>query len=80
VPAKGLKVFAVIDHSAEASQAGLQLRETALVVFGDPPVGTPVMVAAPLVALYSPLKVPVWDGAGQAKATTAPPRSPRVTA
>ena len=41
----------------------MQLRETALVGFGDPPAGTPVMVAA----LYFPLKVPIWDGAGQAE-------------
>jgi uncharacterized protein (DUF302 family) len=54
VSAKGLKVFAVIDHSAEASQVGLQLRATTLVVFGDPPAGTPVMVAAPLAA-------PAWS-------------------
>lgn len=56
VSAKGLKVFAVIDHSAEASQVGLQLREPTLVVFGDPPAGTPVMVAVPLAVLDFPLK------------------------
>lgn len=67
VSAKGLKVFAVIDHSAEASQVGLQLRETTLVVFGDPPAGTPVMVAVPLAVLDFPLKVPdlARRGAGQ---------------
>ena len=67
VSAKGLKVFAVIDHSAEASQVGLRLREPTLVVFGDPPAGTPVMVAAPLAALDFPLKVPdrARRGAGQ---------------
>lgn len=65
--AKGLKVFAVIDHSAEASQVGLRLRKTTLVVFGDPPAGAPVMVAAPLAALDLPLKVPDRGrrGAGQ---------------
>jgi len=67
VSAKGLKVFAVIDHSAEASQVGLQLRETTLVVFGNPPAGTPVMVAAPLAALDLPLKVLVWMDNGQTK-------------
>ena len=61
--AKGLKVFAVIDQSDEARQAGLQLRETTLVIFGNPAAGTPVMDAAPLSALDLPLKVLVWaDG------------------
>jgi uncharacterized protein (DUF302 family) len=61
--AKGLKVFAVIDQSAEASQVGLSLRETTLVIFGSPASGTPVMVASPLSALDLPLKVLVWaDG------------------
>jgi len=67
--AKGLKVFAVIDQSAEASQVGLQLRETTLVLFGNPAAGTPVMVAAPLSALDLPLKVLVWDDGGQTKVT-----------
>ena len=65
--AKGLKVFAVIDQSAEASQVGLELRETTLVIFGSPAAGTPVMVAAPLSALDLPLKVLVWADGGQTK-------------
>jgi uncharacterized protein (DUF302 family) len=67
--AKGVKVFAVIDQTAEASQVGLQLRETTLVVFGNPAAGTPVMVAAPMSALDLPLKVLIWDDAGQTKVT-----------
>jgi uncharacterized protein (DUF302 family) len=67
--AKGMKVFAVIDQSAEASQAGLRLRETTLVMFGNPAAGTPVMAAEPLAALDLPLKVLVWDDAGQTKVT-----------
>ena len=67
--AKGLKVFAVIDQAAEARQVGLQLRETTLVLFGNPAAGTPVMVAAPLSALDLPLKVLIWDDAGQTKVT-----------
>jgi uncharacterized protein (DUF302 family) len=66
---KGLKVFAVIDQSAEASQVGMQLRETTLVLFGNPAAGTPVMVAVPLAALDLPLKVLIWDDAGQTKVT-----------
>ena len=64
---KGLKLFAVIDQSAEASAAGLTLRETVLVIFGNPAAGTPVMVAAPLAALDLPLKVVVWDDDGRTK-------------
>jgi uncharacterized protein (DUF302 family) len=67
--AKGLKVFAVIDQSAAASAVGMELRETTLVLFGNPAAGTPVMVAAPMSALDLPLKVLVWDDAGQTKVT-----------
>ena len=64
---RGMKLFAVIDQSAEARQAGLELRDTTLVIFGSPAAGTPVMVASPLAALDLPLKVVVWDDAGQTK-------------
>jgi len=57
---KGVKVFAVIDHSGEAAKAGLDLRDTKVVVFGSPAAGTPVMQAEPLAALDLPLKVLVW--------------------
>jgi uncharacterized protein (DUF302 family) len=67
--AKGVKVFAVIDQSAAAREAGLSLRETTLVIFGNPAAGTPVMAAAPLAALDLPLKVLVWDDGGQTKVT-----------
>ncbi len=61
--AKGMKVFAVIDQSEEARGAGLKLRDTTLVIFGNPAAGTPVMDAAPLSALDLPLKVLIWaDG------------------
>src|SRR5262245_60284553 len=67
--AKGMKVFAVIDQSAEASRVGMQLRETTLVLFGNPAAGTPVMAAVPLAALDLPLKVLVWADDGQTKVT-----------
>jgi uncharacterized protein (DUF302 family) len=71
--AKGMKVFAVIDHSGEARAAGLQLRDTKLVIFGSPQAGTPVMAAAPLAALDLPLKVLVWaDGERTQLSYTAP--------
>jgi uncharacterized protein (DUF302 family) len=66
---KGLKVFDLIDQRAEALKVGLDLRETTLVLFGSPAAGTPVMVAAPLSALDLPLKVLIWDDAGQTKVT-----------
>jgi uncharacterized protein (DUF302 family) len=73
VAAKGLKLFVVIDHSGEAVAAGLELRDTKVVIFGSPQAGTPVMAAHPLVALDLPLKVLVWDDGGQTKISyTAP--------
>jgi len=66
---RGMTVFAVIDQSAEASKAGLRLRETTLVLFGNPAAGTLVMDAAPLTALDLPLKVLIWADAGQTKVT-----------
>jgi uncharacterized protein (DUF302 family) len=70
---RGIKLFAVIDQSAEAGKAGLQLRETVLVIFGDPAVGTPVMVVSPLAALDLPLKVLIWADDGATKVSyTAP--------
>jgi uncharacterized protein (DUF302 family) len=65
--AKNVKLFSVIDQRAAAREAGLDLRETTLVIFGNPAAGTPVMDAAPLSALDLPLKVLIWDDAGQTK-------------
>ena len=73
VSAKGMRLFAVIDQRAEAQQAGLDLRETTLVLFGSPAAGTPVMVAAPLSALDLPLKVLVWSDDGQTKVSYVAP-------
>jgi uncharacterized protein (DUF302 family) len=67
VAEKGMKLFAVIDHSGEAKDAGLQLRETKVVIFGSPEAGTPVMVAAPMAALDLPLKVLIWADGDQTK-------------
>ena len=70
---KRLKLFAVIDQSAEASAAGLTLRDTVLVIFGNPAAGTPVMQAAPLSALDLPLKILVWADGAQTKVTYVAP-------
>jgi uncharacterized protein (DUF302 family) len=67
IGAKGMRLFAVIDQRAEARRAGLDMRDTVLVIFGSPAAGTPVMVASPLSALDLPLKALVWDDDGQTK-------------
>jgi uncharacterized protein (DUF302 family) len=73
VESKGMKVFAVIDHSGVASRAGLALRDTKVVIFGSPQAGTPVMRAHPLAALDLPLRVLIWDDEGHTKLSyTAP--------
>ena len=64
---RGIKLFAVIDHSREAAEAGLQLRDTKVVIFGSPAAGTPVMEAAPLAALDLPLKVLIWADGDQTR-------------
>lgn len=62
----GMTLFAAIDHSGEAARVGLAMRETRLLIFGNPRGGTPLMVAAPLLALDLPLKALIWqDTAGQ---------------
>ena len=60
VQAKGMTVFARIDHAAGAAAAGLSLRPTEVLIFGNAKAGTPLMVLNPLVALDLPLKVLVW--------------------
>lgn len=62
--AKGVTVFAVIDQAAAAQTANLTLRDTVLIIFGNPAAGTAVMAAAPLAGLDLPLKVLIWDDAG----------------
>ena len=55
--AKGVMLFAVVDHSGEAARAGIQMPNTKLVIFGNPKAGTPVMLASPSIALDLPLKI-----------------------
>jgi len=63
---KGVTVFAVVDHSGEAANVGMNLPPTKLLIFGNPKAGTPVMSAAPSAALDLPLKILVWqDGGGK---------------
>ena len=53
---KGMQTFAVIDHSGEAGKVGLKMRPTKVIIFGNPKGGTPLMVAAPSLAIDLPLK------------------------
>src|SRR6202521_2879812 len=59
--ARGLKVFALVDHSGEAEKSGLKMRPTQLLIFGSPKAGTPLMVAAPRLAIDLPLKALAWQ-------------------
>jgi len=54
---KNIKLFALVDHSGEASAIGLHLPATKLLIFGNPKAGTPVMLSAPSAALDLPLKI-----------------------
>jgi len=60
---KGVRLFAVVDHSGEAERAGLKMPPTRLLIFGNPQAGTPLMLAAPSVALDLPLKILVAEDA-----------------
>ena len=63
---KGMKVFMRIDHAAGASGAGLELRPTQLMIFGNPKVGTPLMNCSQSIAIDLPQKMLAWqDEAGQ---------------
>ena len=59
--AKGVTLFALIDHSGEAEKAGMKMPPTRLLIFGNPAVGTPVMLAAPSIAIDLPLKILVSE-------------------
>jgi uncharacterized protein (DUF302 family) len=60
---KGVELFALIDHGAEAEKAGMKMPPTKLLIFGNPRAGTPVMLAAPRSALDLPLKILIWEDA-----------------
>jgi uncharacterized protein (DUF302 family) len=63
---KGITLFALIDHSGEAEKVGMRMPPTKLLIFGNPKGGTPLMLAAPSIAIDLPLKILVWqDGQGK---------------
>jgi uncharacterized protein (DUF302 family) len=61
--AKGVTLFALIDHSGEAEKIGMAMPSTKLLIFGSPKAGTPLMLAAPSSAIDLPLKILVWTDA-----------------
>jgi uncharacterized protein (DUF302 family) len=60
---KGVKLFALVDHSGEAEKVGMKMRPTKLLIFGNPKAGTPLMLAAPSIAIDLPLKILIWEDA-----------------
>ena len=60
---RGIKLFALIDHNGEAEKAGMHMRPTKLLIFGNPKAGTPLMLASPSIAIDLPLKILVWEDA-----------------
>jgi uncharacterized protein (DUF302 family) len=67
---KGVTVFAWVDHSGEAEKVGMKMPPTKLLIFGSPKAGTPIMLAAPSIALDLPLKILIWEDE-QGKAWTS---------
>ena len=61
--AKGVALFALVDHSGEAAKVGMKMPPTKLLIFGNPKAGTPLMLAAPSSAIDLPLKILVWEDA-----------------
>jgi uncharacterized protein (DUF302 family) len=59
--AKSVTLFALVNHSGEAEKVGMKMRPTKLLIFGSPKAGTPVMLAAPSIAIDLPLKILVWE-------------------
>jgi len=62
--AKGVTLFALVDHSGEAEKVGMKMPPTKLLIFGNPKAGTPLMLASPSAALDLPLKILVSQDAG----------------
>src|SRR5947207_7330059 len=59
--ARNVNLFALIDHSGQAEKAGMKMLPTKLLVFGSPHAGTPLMLAAPSIAIDLPLKILIWE-------------------
>ena len=62
---RGLSIVAHIDHARDAGETGLNMPPTQLLIFGNPVLGTPLMLASPTTAIDLPLKVLVWQDVNQ---------------
>jgi len=58
---KGMKVMARVDHASNAKKVGMELRPTQLLIFGNPKVGTPLMICSQSIAIDLPQKILVWQ-------------------
>jgi uncharacterized protein (DUF302 family) len=73
IAGRGMTIFTTIDQRAAAQSVGQELRETVLIIFGNPAGGTPVMDFAPLAGLDLPLKLLVWNDGGQTRVSYLTP-------
>jgi uncharacterized protein (DUF302 family) len=72
--AKGINLFAIVDHGGEAEKAGMHMPPTKLLIFGNPRAGTPLMLAAPTTAIDLPLKILIAeDTAGRVSVSFTDP-------
>lgn len=71
--AKGVKLFATIDHAAGARSAGLELADEVLLIFGNPAAGTGLMQDNPISGLDLPLRMLIWDDNGITRIAYHPP-------
>jgi uncharacterized protein (DUF302 family) len=73
---RGIKVAARVDHAAGAKAAGMDMPPTEVIMFGNPKLGTPLMLAQPAAAIDLPMKVLIWqDAAGKVRIGYTPPAS-----
>lgn len=71
--ARGVTLFAVVDHAAGAREVGLELADEVLLVFGNPAVGTGLMQTDPIVGIELPLRLLIWDEQGTTRIAFADP-------
>ncbi|MEV0390035.1 DUF302 domain-containing protein [Nonomuraea sp. NPDC050643] len=74
IASKGLTLFTVVEHDVAAETAGLSMPPAKVVIFGSPAAGTPLMIAAPLLALDLPLRILIWqDASGRTRVSYGDP-------
>jgi uncharacterized protein (DUF302 family) len=75
ITARGLTLFAIVDHGGGAHAAGLELRDSKVVIFGNARAGTPAMAAAPTLALELPLRILIWQDGDDVRISFTTPAS-----